>query len=235
MLDAILFDLDGTLLSMDNDHFVEVYFGYLAKKAASWGYTDSALLFKTIWEGVAAMVKNDGSRTNGEAFWECFCRTFGQEAWQDIERFNSFYENEFNQAKTVADLTKDAKKAVRLARQKAKHVILATNPIFPRCADVTRLAWLGLTLEDFDLVTDYENCGTSKPNPAYYTGILTQFSLDPSKCLMIGNDVEEDVIAANKAGISAWLMNDHVINRKNRTVECPQGSYEEMIEFLESL
>ena len=52
---------------------------------------------------------------------------------------------------------------------------------------------------------------------------------------MIGNDVEEDVVAANKAGISAWLMNDHVINRKNRTVECPQGSYEEMIEFLESL
>ena len=34
----ILFDLDGTLLPMDQNHFVKTYFGALAKKLAPLGY-----------------------------------------------------------------------------------------------------------------------------------------------------------------------------------------------------
>ena len=37
MLQAICFDLDGTLLPMDNDHFTQVYFQHLAATAAQWG------------------------------------------------------------------------------------------------------------------------------------------------------------------------------------------------------
>lgn len=35
---TILFDLDGTLLPMDQDVFVRDYFGHLAKKVAPFGY-----------------------------------------------------------------------------------------------------------------------------------------------------------------------------------------------------
>ena len=35
MLKAVLFDLDGTLLPMDQDKFVECYFGLLCKKMAT--------------------------------------------------------------------------------------------------------------------------------------------------------------------------------------------------------
>ena len=52
MLQAILFDLDGTLLPMDNDYFTKVYFRHLAATAAQWGYTDSGLLVKAVWAGV---------------------------------------------------------------------------------------------------------------------------------------------------------------------------------------
>ena len=34
MIKAILFDLDGTLLPMDQDTFIKAYFGLLAKKLA---------------------------------------------------------------------------------------------------------------------------------------------------------------------------------------------------------
>ena len=235
MLQAILFDLDGTLLSMDNDYFVRVYFGYLAEKAREWGYTDREGLIRTIWDGVAAMVGNDGSRSNCDAFWERFAGTYGEKVYEDIPKFTSFYMNEFNKAKHVMDPDKPARRAVELARQKAQHVILATNPIFPRCADQSRLSWLGLSLDDFDYVTDYENCSFSKPNPRYYEQIIKDWSLDPSACVMIGNDVDEDVIAAGKAGIPAWLMNEHMINRKEKNIHCPQGNYEQMIEYLERL
>ena len=230
-----MFDLDGTLLPMDNDYFVKVYFGYLAKQAAAWGYTDKELLIRSIWDGVAAMVKNDGSRSNADAFWECFAGVYGDKVYQDVPKFDLFYSTEFNRAKEVAFPTPLSNKVVEIARTKAEHVILATNPIFPRIADVTRLKWIDMELDDFDLVTDYENCRYSKPNPAYYQDILEQFSLDPSKCLMIGNDVEEDVAAATAVGIPEFLWNTFVLNRKNKEVTCPQGGFEELAEYLEKL
>ena len=90
-------------------------------------------------------------------------------------------------------------------------------------------------MEDFDLVTDYANSCHSKPNPAYYLDILDQFHLDPAQCLMIGNDVQEDVEAAAAAGIPAWLLTDHVINRNNLPVTCPGGNYQDMVDYLKRL
>ncbi len=112
---------------------------------------------------------------------------------------------------------------------------LATNPIFPRNGDATRLAWSGLTLDDFDLVTDYENSRHSKPNPAYYRDVLEQFRLDPAQCLMVGNNVEEDVDAAAAVGLPAYLVTDNVINRNDAPITCPNGSYADMVEYLRRL
>ena len=60
---TVLFDLDGTLLPMDQDVFGKAYFGGMAKKMAPYGY-DPQRLVKAIWTGTEAMVKNDGSITN---------------------------------------------------------------------------------------------------------------------------------------------------------------------------
>ena len=68
---AVLFDLDGTLLPMDQERFTKTYFQLLAAKLAPLGY-DPAKLVDSIWAGTAAMVKNDGSCTNEEAFWRVF-------------------------------------------------------------------------------------------------------------------------------------------------------------------
>lgn len=45
---AVLFDLDGTLLPMDYDGFLNRYFGNLAKHMAGYGYDPEALV-KNIW------------------------------------------------------------------------------------------------------------------------------------------------------------------------------------------
>ena len=54
----VLFDLDGTLLPMDQDVFVKAYFGLLARRMAPRGY-DPRELVNAIWQGTAAMVGND--------------------------------------------------------------------------------------------------------------------------------------------------------------------------------
>lgn len=68
---TILFDLDGTLLPMDQDLFVKDYFGRLARKIAPLGYKPEELS-GNLWKGVAAMVMNDGSCLNEDVFWNVF-------------------------------------------------------------------------------------------------------------------------------------------------------------------
>lgn len=235
MLQAILFDLDGTLLPMDNDIFTKTYFHYLAAAAAQWGYTDAKLLVQAVWSGVEAMVQNDGSCTNYDAFWHSFGSIMGEDSLRDIPKFSAFYENDFHRARSVTGSAPLARRAVELAHQKAERVILATNPIFPANGDATRLSWIGLSMKDFDWVTDYQNSCHCKPNPAYYQDILDQFRLDPARCLMIGNDVQEDVIAAEAVGISAYLLSDHMIHRTDAPVLCPRGTYGDMVAYLETL
>ena len=96
----VLFDLDGTLLPMDQDAFVNGYFGYLVKKMAPHGYEPKELI-RNIWAGTAAMVKNDGSRTNEEAFWDCFASVYGEKCREDVRVFEEFYAVEFQQARAL--------------------------------------------------------------------------------------------------------------------------------------
>ena len=71
MIKHVLFDLDGTLLPMDQNEFVKYYMPLLAKRFVKYGMEPKALI-GTIWKGVEAMVLNDGSTTNEDAFWKCF-------------------------------------------------------------------------------------------------------------------------------------------------------------------
>ena len=99
-LTTILFDLDGTLLPMDNDAFTRGYFKLLAAKLAPHGYEPQKLV-DAIWSGTAAMVRNDGTRSNEDAFWEDFTGTYGDKAAADTPLFNEFYENEFRDARAL--------------------------------------------------------------------------------------------------------------------------------------
>ena len=115
MLKAVLFDLDGTLLPMDQDAFVDRYFSLLCKKMAPCGYEPKALI-KAVWGGTNAMVTNDGSCRNEEAFWRFFLGVYGEEARAHIPLFEEFYANEFQQAKTLCGFTPKARETVRLVR-----------------------------------------------------------------------------------------------------------------------
>ena len=82
MITTVLFDLDGTLLPMDQEKFIQDYLGRMSKKLAPYGY-DPQQLVAGIWNGTAAMVKNDGSRTNEEVFWDVFNAVMGKNCTQD--------------------------------------------------------------------------------------------------------------------------------------------------------
>ena len=97
MLECILFDLDGTLLPMDQDEFVKAYFSGLAKKLAPYGYSDPKALVAAIWAGTSAMVANDGTCTNEERFWKVFPTVCGEDVLNHETTLADYYANEFQQ------------------------------------------------------------------------------------------------------------------------------------------
>lgn len=231
---TVLFDLDGTLLPMDQDEFIKSYFSLLAAKLAPRGY-DSKKLIQSIWTGTMAMIANDGSSNNEDAFWRVFADIYGPDALMDKPFIDGFYSQEFIGAKAVCGFSPMAKEIVETLKAAGKTVVLATNPIFPAVATENRIRWAGLSPEDFALYTTYENSSYCKPNPKYYTEILEKIGARPEECLMVGNDVAEDMIA-RKLGMEVFLLTDCLINKNDEDISAyPHGGFPELRDFIARL
>lgn len=229
---AILMDLDGTLLGMDEDLFVKAYFKRLCMKLAPHGY-DPDRLVSVVWKGTKAMVENHGEQTNEEVFWRVFAEEYGQEALKDYPLFVEFYENEFDEARSACETMPEIKDMVEALQARGYRLVIATNPIFPLIATRKRIAWAMLDPDMFELVTTYENSTSGKPSLSYYQEILAKLGLRPQECLMVGNDAHEDGVA-RCLGMDVFLFPRFLINRKNEDISSfPQGGPKELLAYLE--
>lgn len=231
-MQMILFDLDGTLLPMNQDEFTNGYFQFLAGKMSKYGYEPQKLI-DSVWAGTAAMIKNDGSCMNETAFWRVFESVYGRESLADIGLFEEFYREDFQKAKMFCGCNPEAAAAVHSLKKKGYRVALATNPLFPAIATESRIRWAGLEPEDFAWYTTYENIGFCKPNPAYYMEVSKHLKVAPEDCLMVGNDVDEDMVAAQAVGMDVFLLTDCLLNRKERDISSyPRGSFDQLMRYI---
>ena len=231
---AILFDMDGTLLPMDQNVFMKQYFGEMAKVLSPLGLAPEAVA-PTIWAGTKAMMKNTGELTNDEVFWQVFTQVSGLDAAPFRPAADAFYSNQFHRARAATAENPLAVEAVRVAREKAQKVVLATNPLFPMVGQKSRMGWVGLKPEDFDLVTSYETDRYCKPNPAYFLDVCRRIGVKPEECVMIGNDETEDMAAATAAGIPACFLVTDCRIAGEAGWNGPQGTFAEMVEWLRAL
>ena len=226
---AILFDLDGTLLPMDLDVFTGCYFKLLAKRLPQY---DSQAVIHGVWQGTMAMVGNDGSMTNADQFWTVFSGLMGEDVLNEKNNLEDFYRTDFHQVKAVCGENPLAKALVDLAHERAETVILATNPLFPPVAVESRLSWIGLTSDDFDYITTYDNSSCCKPTKAYYENICRVNGLDPAQCLMVGNDLREDGFGAGQLGMAVHILTDSLITHKLNLEDYPHSTFSEFLHTL---
>lgn len=232
MIKAIFFDLDGTLLPMNEKEFIELYFSLLYKKIENLGYSKENLT-NIVWSGTKLMYKNDGSKTNEQVFWDYFASINGKEKLSDKKVFDEFYTNEFYKTRSVCKENPLAKDIIKYCKEKIGKVILSTNPIFPLDGTKARMSFINLKEEDFDYVTSYENSSFCKPNPLYFKTLLDKFNLKPNEVILFGNSILEDGECASSLGIKVYMVGDYVIPYPEAKKQYEHIKMEDIIPIIE--
>lgn len=231
MIRACLFDLDGTLLPLDTDRFVEVYLRELAPYVAHVVPPDQ--LIPTIWRATKAMIEDeDPEKTNEEVFQHHFLSLTGLEKESIWPLFERFYKERFPELKKYTHPTDLARQVVRAALNRGCRVVVATNPVFPRVAIQERMRWAGVDDLPFEWVTYHEETRFCKPRIEYYRDIVDRMGLKPEECVMIGNDMQEDMVAST-LGLSTYLVTDFRIDRGQPTYSVDQqGSLADLLRSI---
>ncbi|NBK97455.1 MAG: HAD family hydrolase [Erysipelotrichia bacterium] len=234
MIKTILFDLDGTLLPMDLDAFIKVYFQALQIKFAKLGY-DHELILKGVIAGTKAMIKNDGSMRNEEVFWQTFTQVTNISKKACEHDFEAFYKDEFVLLGKHTSQSNNMCEALKLLSEKGYRLLLTTNPMFPKMAVEERVRWAGVDASLFSMMTSYEYCHYTKPNIHYYEEVIQKENLKVEECMMVGNDTIEDGVIES-LGIPLYLVEDHLINRNNDPIRSTwHGTSESFLTFVKAL
>lgn len=213
MIEAVFFDLDGTLLPVDMDGFLSQYFKAIANKFSDIMPPD--LMKQSILHATSAMIKNNNpDKTNQEVFMEHFLPRVNRSSRDLLPVFNYFYKNEYKDLKVYTRRHPAAKEVVDKLAGRGYRLVLATNPIFPREAILERMRWAGVESAPWELITTYEECCFCKPNPRYFEEILSKIRLRGEQTLMVGNDTVADLIAST-LGIKTFLATDNVVDKGN--------------------
>ncbi len=195
---------------MELDFFLKHYMDALAKSfmdVMTRKEFDKALLGAT-YETIDNLDPNTG---NLDAFAAAFARRTGLEwdrIWPTIQRY---YAEEYPKLKRHIPAT-SALPIVQRCTEDGWDVVLATQPLFPEVAVRERMKWCGVDSIPWRLVTTLDNMHFCKPHAEYYREILDMTGLDPSRCVMIGNDMQEDMVA-KRLGMKTFLVTDFLLDR----------------------
>ncbi len=232
MIKAILFDMDGTLLPMDNDKFLKLY---LSQVGACIPGQDARFIAKCIMDATAQVMRREGGEeSNAALFARHFCRMASLEFDACFAHFDRYYRDEFPKLGEHFPPEPMTREILALCRERGFVTALATIPMFPRAAMLARMTWAGMKEKDFALCTSYEDFLTTKPNPAYYLDVAGRIGALPGECLMVGNDARDDIRPALAAGMSAFFLTPYAIGDVEDT-GVPRGGYADLYRHIQGL
>lgn len=234
MLQAVLFDLDDTLLGNNMDTFIPHYFSLLSRYAETKMARDDFL--RELMICTRAMVESrETAVSNRDVFWGAFQQRTGLDPEEMEQFFDIFYRDQFPQLAPVTTPQAGARDIVEFCFDQGWQVVIATNPMFPRRAVEHRLAWAGLAVTEypFSLVTTYENMHATKPHLAYYEEILTRIGVPAAAALMVGDDWENDIEPAARLGCHTYWIGE-VTTPPDPAFPAANGSLPRLHELLQA-
>lgn len=236
MIKAILFDLDGTLLDINMETFLNYYFAEMMKEAQGHGYQDVKRLVEQVYHSTDVMIADCSARIlNEECFMEDFLASWRYPEQEMRDFFDDFYRSAFPRLKPYCQPIPGIPEMMKRVFARDVKVVIATNSVFPLTAIQQRLNWAGIGNFPYDLITSYEFMHYCKPHLEYYQEISDKIGVNPADCLMVGNDVGED-LPAGRIGMKTFLVEDLLIDKGESTlIPDWRGNLIDLIKFIDRL
>lgn len=217
MIKAVLFDLDGTLLDVDMDDFLQRYLHTLSGHFSE--FTGPQEFTHNLLAATQAMICNmDPKKTNQDTFNEHFFKWMPHPPEIVLPLISEFYQQLFPELQVYVKQFPQTPLIINTAQKAGFRLVLATNPVFPSAAIRHRMTWAGIYGDPFELVTSYEVMHYCKPFGEYYLEIAAFLGVQPNECLMIGNDLDDDIAAAASTGMKTFLVTDRIVHKSERNV-----------------
>ena len=236
MFKAVLFDLDGTLLDIDMNIFLKHYFETMTTMAAQSGFANHHQLAGQVFKSTGVMISDrNPATTNQDIFMSDFYASWPYPRHQFEPFFDHFYREGFPRLSYLCRPIKGVPELIHFLTDKGMKLAVATNAVFPLTALEQRLTWAGLDPSLFELITSFEVMHFCKPHLEYYLEICEKLQVKPRDCMMIGNDVGEDMVA-QKLGMKTCLIEDYVIDAGNADLEPAwRGKMSEFMSYASDL
>lgn len=233
---TLLLDLDDTCLGNSMDTFIPAYLQALADHLSD--YISPEDLTSALLSSTQDMLQNSRpDQTLKQAFDRSFYPKLGINPIDFVDLFESFYIEKFPALKSLTQLRPEAVQMVDQAFQRGYTVAIATNPLFPLTAILQRLEWAGLSPENypFSLIPSYETAFFAKPNPAFFTEILSRLGWPEGPIVMVGDNFDDDIAPARILGFGTfWISKGEEISEDISQSSNGNGRVDELFNWIDS-
>lgn len=198
---AVLFDLDGTLLEIDGEGFLDAYVDALVNW---WRPADAATFRHWIMAASVPIFGRHPESTNGAVFRSHLAGLLGLPPAEVARRLERFHRETLPALPFPARRVAGARACVERCLAMRLRVAVATTPIYGPEVIALRLQWAGLADVPWHLVTHSEVMHACKPHATYFAEAAALLGVEPRACVMVGDDPLQDGPAAD-AGMAVLL------------------------------
>jgi FMN phosphatase YigB (HAD superfamily) len=207
VIQALLIDLDHTLLQTGLDEFLPAYIDLLVEAVSS--EVDVVDPRPILLSSTQAMIENqDPTRTLQQAFASRFYGSLGVTEEDLLPALNHFYSVTYPKLKDLTEPIPGGLELVERARKAGMKLGLATNPLFPLTAVEQRVEWAGISPagDYFDVIASYESFHFTKPHPEYFAEMLGRLGIAADQAAMVGDDLRRDIEPAQTMGMHTFVV-----------------------------
>ncbi len=203
VITTLLFDMDSTLVDIDEIHFSKTYFKLLHECHFSdfdLGYFCDSLTEITR----SVMLSKLPKEFTLDTFVREMSKKYKRKQKHLFKDLLHFYNNDYDTLNPYVRPMEGVKKMLEHCFNEGYVVVVATTPVFPEVAIRKRLKWGGLEDFDFKLVTHAGNMHFSKPREEYYQEVLEKIGGKLNECIMVGNEYMSDIVAPTRMGMKTF-------------------------------
>jgi putative hydrolase of the HAD superfamily len=192
VIQAILFDIDGTMTNINTVDFMRNYLGILAPRFAH--LISPERFTKQLIKSMQVMQSEPkAGQTNMQTFYEDFCRAIGQPFQVLKPIFEEFYASDFPTLRCLIQPYAQGVKVIEYSIQQGFLTAIASKPVMPIIAVRKQIRWAGFTPEHFKVIPALDNFHYCKPHLGFFSELAESLGFEPKECLLVSENQEDTV------------------------------------------